>query len=525
MIAKAQPKTEKPKVMTGSTGGLVEHDVVCEKGRGDHERWAGNMLYRFLVNENKESYNDFTPMERSQIIGKIIGTIKSKGGWFVQHDESQSKWDRLSEEKVRKKVSDDLRREVRRRREKRSSCTVFSTKLKALKEKEKKGEGTQDILRPVEDPRETDVLFGPGARRHQGNKTYWELMKQNLNQYIISPYGARSMISRSIVQGIRDQNGRFLEQDPKTSVWYEISDKRAIEKTSHALSNKKYKTRKKNTDEPATPMLGFKTLTEPEGSCNEESTSGNSSQENQDTANKPSPSKAGSSKKARLLQRMDDTHYDGVMLLASLSSKKPLAPSTPPRSQKHMVTPVVSESIIITPHDSRTTVSDVSEDSRGDLHEYEEREAVHLMPKGGPPVLDAPYMHEYIYHKHAGRETDPLVAPRYSRFAEEDPYPHEHLLYKSPPPSPYHLHGRNYPPPHTYSRRFTGRVVAELPSPRHHPEAVEYHLASPKVGTPRSRYHAISPRRVPLKPASSVYWANDFASPRARPVEEYSAWR
>jgi hypothetical protein len=229
------------KVVNGqdkSLSDIRENDVVCEKGRGDHERWPGNKLYRYLVKVNKESYNDLTPMERSEVIGKIITTIREKSGWFVQVDEESGQWNELSEEKVRKKVSDDLRREVRRRRERRSNNTAFSAKLKALKDVENGG-AARDILKPVEDPRETDVLFGAGARRHPGNKTYWKLMKSNLDHYIISPYGARSMISRSIVQGIKDQNGRFLEQDPKTAVWFEISDKRAIEKhktkTPHLL--------------------------------------------------------------------------------------------------------------------------------------------------------------------------------------------------------------------------------------------------------------------------------------------------
>ena len=232
---------------------LNEHDVVCEKGRGDHERWPGNKLYRHLININKETYNDLAPIERSNIIGKIIGTIQEKDGWFVHHSEATGNWAKLTEEKVRKKVSDDLRREVRRRREKRSHNSLFSAKLRAIKEMEEVEAANRDILERVDDPRQTDVLFGPGARRHPGNKLYWHHMKLNLDQYIISPYGARSVISRNIVQIIRSQHGRFLEQDPKTGIWYSISDKRALEKTSHALSNMKYKTRKRHPDEPPLP--------------------------------------------------------------------------------------------------------------------------------------------------------------------------------------------------------------------------------------------------------------------------------
>ena len=233
---------------------LNEHDVVCEKGRGDHERWPGNKLYRHLINVNKETYNDLAPIERSNIIGKIIGAIQEKDGWFVHHSEATGNWAKLTEEKVRKKVSDDLRREVRRRREKRSHNSLFSAKLRAIKEMEEAEVAARDVLERVDDPRQNDVLFGPGARRHPGNKIYWHHMKLNLEQYIISPYGARSVISRNIVGIIRSQHGRFLEQDPKTGIWYSISDKRALEKTSHALSNMKYKTRKRHPDEPPFPL-------------------------------------------------------------------------------------------------------------------------------------------------------------------------------------------------------------------------------------------------------------------------------
>jgi hypothetical protein len=248
--------SKSPKPLTVTVNGndrskdLKEHDVVCEKGRGDHERWPGNKLYRHLINVNKETYNDLAPIERSNIIGSIIGAIQEKEGWFVSHSDSTGNWAKLTEEKVRKKVSDDLRREVRRRREKRSHNSLFSAKLRAIKELEEVEAAARDILERVDDPRQTDVLFGPGARRHPGNKTYWHHMKINLDQYIISPYGARSVISRNIVQIIRNQHGRFLEQDPKTGLWYSISDKRALEKTSHALSNMKYKTRKRHPDEP-----------------------------------------------------------------------------------------------------------------------------------------------------------------------------------------------------------------------------------------------------------------------------------
>jgi hypothetical protein len=89
----------------------------------------------------------------------------------------------------------------------------------------------------IEDPLETDVLCGRGgaALRHPGNQTYRTLVQLNKSLYIMCPKVAKLKISKSIVHAIREQNGRFLERDAKTSVWFDIGDKKAIEKTSQAL--------------------------------------------------------------------------------------------------------------------------------------------------------------------------------------------------------------------------------------------------------------------------------------------------
>lgn len=487
---------------------LQEHDVVCEKGRGDHERWAGNRLYRFLINAHKETYNDLTPMERSGIIGEIIGTIKGKGGWFVQNDEALGKVVRLSEEKVRKKVSDDLRREVRRRREKRSSNSPFSAKLKALSKAVPKSDETQDLKKPVDDPRAADVLFGPGARRHPGNKIYWELMKRNLNQYIISPYGARSTISQSIVQGIRQLDGRFLEQDQKTSIWYEISDKRAIEKTSHALSNKKYKTRRRDDDKEDDPST-LKIEAEMDSNYDADATSMSSN--GSDVENAPSVTTPSGSKKRRFLERMDEAPADddittdrGVLLLTSLNAvgskpvkKTPAIPPATPKSQAKNL------SMIITPNDARAngSVSSVSDESSyGDS----QRSA----KANPPPVVDAPEMHEYIYPRPAA-EMGPRVAPRYGRYVEEEYYAHEHMMHKLPP-SPYHR-GR----PEDYSPVYRRFQQGPPPSP------AGYHF-SPKAQRAPYPLPMSSPSRISHP---SPYWASEYVSPPpARRGDEQKAW-
>ena len=504
-----------------STGGVErkkdgseprENDVVCEKGRGDHERWPGNKLYRHLVKINKESYNDRTPMERSEVIGKIIATVREKDGWFVQLDEESGNWTDLNEEKVRKKVSDDLRREVRRRRERRSNNTVFSAKLRALKEMQE-GEPARDILEPVEDPRPTDVLFGAGARRHPGNKTYWRLMKLNLDHYIISPYGARSMISRSIVQGIRDQNGRFLEQDPKTAVWYEISDARAIEKTSHALSNKKYKTRKRLPDSP--------------GAC--QAPSGRildmfPRQEDKDLCSSPDdtlqspPSPTDDSlktkqrtKKHRLLQRMEEPPLDGLARKGEPITKKvvpprgrPLpgspisdvsaqgkhgTPESPPynaQSPAEVRSPV-EDRPVVTPNDSRESPS--SDHSYGEerhhssafgrYYKHEEKMSATEMRRYAHSMPEAEAYHD---------------DPRYDSYHLE-----EHHMPEGPPYTPRGVRPRE----HSYAH------YVEREAAWHHAsgEAMEY--PPPMWRNRHAPYYTtvVSPRGGRGPPGSAPVWA------------------
>eukprot|EP00934_Nitzschia_sp_Nitz4_P001189 Nitzschia sp. Nitz4//scaffold44_size153857//82100//83656//NITZ4_002727-RA/size153857-processed-gene-0.127-mRNA-1//1//CDS//3329552175//1189//frame0 len=493
---------------------LREHDVVCEKGRGDHERWPGNKLYRSLINQYKDSYNDLSPVDRSGIIGKISGAIKEKDGWFVQRDEETGTWGELSEEKVRKKVSDDLRREVRRRREKRSHSTHFSAKLKALKEVEEMNELEGDILQPVDEPRQSDVLFGPGARRHAGNKTYWRLMKTNLDHYIISPYGARSMISRSIVEGIRERKGRFLEQDPKTAIWYEISDKRAIEKTSHALSNKKYKSRKRNGEEDDQPPLND--IEDAESDCS----SAKGSEPSQESGESQTRAKV-MSKKFRLLQRMvgpefDDDDKESIPHAANIlvmgfpraveevSKLKQLgAPRSPPMSK-----PAAEEHhAIISPNDSRASVSD---ESRDDYQEHESG-AFRRVAKRLPSVPEATPAHEYVY-----RKAD--IGPRLSHYEymEEERYLSERLGYVKSHP---HYVGR----PHaefTPIRRYAERgplAPRHIQSHHHSPAHIPHHAA----GFVTSDRHELESPAARSPPGG--YWVRDWGA--GRPAEEYRTWR
>mmetsp|Transcript_47038 Transcript_47038/g.142434 ORF Transcript_47038/g.142434 Transcript_47038/m.142434 type:complete len:762 (-) Transcript_47038:198-2483(-) len=62
-------------------------------------------------------------------------------------------------------------------------------------------------------------------------------------------------ISRKIVEAVRarDPPGRFLEKDQATSLWFDISDKKAIEKTSQALRDSAASLRKQLSEDLADP--------------------------------------------------------------------------------------------------------------------------------------------------------------------------------------------------------------------------------------------------------------------------------
>jgi len=102
-------------------------------------------------------------------------------------------------------------------------------------------------LEGVTEPRETDVLCGRGgaALRHPGNQTYRRLVNLNKGLYITCLKTEKLKISRSIVAAIREQKGRFLEKDTKKGSWFDIGDKKAVEKTSQALREGQPKLRQK----------------------------------------------------------------------------------------------------------------------------------------------------------------------------------------------------------------------------------------------------------------------------------------
>ncbi len=71
--------------------------------------------------------------------------------------------------------------------------------------------------------------------------------------YVSSTKKNKMMISRSIVEAVRNKPGRFLEKDAVTKLWMDIGDKKAIEKTSQALRDGAASLRKQLSEDLSDP--------------------------------------------------------------------------------------------------------------------------------------------------------------------------------------------------------------------------------------------------------------------------------
>jgi hypothetical protein len=88
-------------------------------------------------------------------------------------------------------------------------------------------------------PHDHDVLSGRGnfVNYHAGNEHFRGLVRKHKVAYVSCPKPQKGKFSKLIYDEIRarDPPGRFLKQDMKTKLWYDIGDKKALDKTRQAL--------------------------------------------------------------------------------------------------------------------------------------------------------------------------------------------------------------------------------------------------------------------------------------------------
>ena len=94
-------------------------------------------------------------------------------------------------------------------------------------------------LKDIDTPHEHDVLSGRGnfVNYHSGNGYFRELVKKHKVDYVKAPKSDKAKFSRMIVDQIRsrDPPGRFLKEDEETKKWFDIGEKKALDKTRQAL--------------------------------------------------------------------------------------------------------------------------------------------------------------------------------------------------------------------------------------------------------------------------------------------------
>jgi len=94
---------------------------------------------------------------------------------------------------------------------------------------------------PISEPHRHDVLSGRGnyVNNHPGNEHFRSLVRMHKVAYVATPKSQKPKFSRLIYDAIKnlDPPGRFLKQgeDGSDKMWYEITEKKALDKTRQAL--------------------------------------------------------------------------------------------------------------------------------------------------------------------------------------------------------------------------------------------------------------------------------------------------
>jgi hypothetical protein len=85
-------------------------------------------------------------------------------------------------------------------------------------------------------PGRNDVVLRRGKKFHEhpGNFRMRLLVESTQEAYKLAPVGEKAAISDKIVQEIKSQSGRFLEQDPD-GWWVEVSNKEASKRVSKSI--------------------------------------------------------------------------------------------------------------------------------------------------------------------------------------------------------------------------------------------------------------------------------------------------
>lgn len=91
----------------------------------------------------------------------------------------------------------------------------------------------------IKEPHPHDVLSGRGnyVNYHDGNEYFRKLVRKHKLEYVNCPKQQKGKFSKMIVDEIKGRNppGRFLKQNKDSKLWYDIGEKKSLDKTRQAL--------------------------------------------------------------------------------------------------------------------------------------------------------------------------------------------------------------------------------------------------------------------------------------------------
>lgn len=91
----------------------------------------------------------------------------------------------------------------------------------------------------ISKPHHHDVLYGRGnnINSNPGNKFFRELVKAVRVSYVAATKQKKPLYAKLVVHTIRnlDPPGRFLQRNDGDSLYYDVGDKRAVDKARQAL--------------------------------------------------------------------------------------------------------------------------------------------------------------------------------------------------------------------------------------------------------------------------------------------------
>jgi hypothetical protein len=101
---------------------------------------------------------------------------------------------------------------------------------------------THHVGTMVSNPSNNDVLLGRGAAcwNHPGNRDFREIVVKYLKAYENARLRVeKTLIVTEILDQVHAKGGRFLKKDLASKKWYIVENQQAIEKTGHAIRDKK----------------------------------------------------------------------------------------------------------------------------------------------------------------------------------------------------------------------------------------------------------------------------------------------